>query len=176
MGEILDVIVRRRSIRKYANKPVESEKLERVLRAGQLAPTAKNKQNLKFIVVREQKTKNLIAQAARGQRFIAEADCVVVICATEPEYIMMCGQPAYVVDASIAADHMILQATAEGLGTCWIGAFDEKKVKEILGIPDSVRVPILFPLGYPDEDPSPRPRKPLDELVFVEQWGRKGNI
>lgn len=173
---MIDAIVKRRSIRKYANKKVELEKLERVLKAGQLAPTAKNKQNLKFIIVRDQNTKKLIAEASRNQGFIAEADCVIVLCATEPDYIMMCGQPAYVIDASIAADHMILQATEEGLGTCWIGAFDEKKVKEILGIPEAIRVPILFPLGYPAESPAPRPRKPLNELIFTERWGNQGSL
>ncbi|MGB9561431.1 MAG: nitroreductase family protein [bacterium] len=173
---MINEIKNRRSIREYLPKPVENEKLERILKAGQLAPTAKNKQNLKFIVVRDPETKKRIAEASRKQMFIAEADCVVVICGTEPEYVMMCGQPAYVIDASIAADHMILQATAEGLGSCWIGAFDEKKVKEILNIPDSFRVPILFTLGYPAFVPPPSPRKSLDELVFFEKWGEKGKL
>jgi nitroreductase len=83
---------------------------------------------------------------------------------------MACGQPAYSIDTAIAVDHMTLQAVEEGLGTCWIGAFDEKKVKEILNIPGSVRVVQLLTLGYPSAIPRPTSRKSLDEIVMREKW------
>jgi nitroreductase len=173
---ILDAILKRRSIRAFLKKPVEEDKLFRVLEAGRLAPSAKNKQAWKFIVVRDPVLKRQIAEASRKQLFIADADCVIVACATDPDYVMMCGQNAYPIDLAIAVDHMTLQATAEGLGTCWIGAFDEQKVKEILGIPGHIRVPILFPLGYPETLPPPRPRKPLHEILFFEKWGETREI
>ncbi|HUT25169.1 MAG TPA: nitroreductase family protein, partial [Sumerlaeia bacterium] len=81
-----------------------------------------------------------------------------------------CGQLTYPIDVSIAVDHMTLQAVEEGLGTCWIGAFYEDKAKAILGIPDDVRVVALLPLGYPAEEPPPRPRKALEEIVARERW------
>ena len=83
---------------------------------------------------------------------------------------MTCGQPAYTIDVSIAIDHMTLAAAALGLGTCWIGAFHEDQVREILRIPDSIRIVELLTLGYPGERPHPRPRKKLDEIVMHEQW------
>ena len=83
---------------------------------------------------------------------------------------MSCGQLAYPIDTAIAVDHMTLQAVEEGLATCWIGAFDEKKVKEILAIPDNVRVVALLPVGYPSVVQDPTPRKSLDEIVMRERW------
>ncbi len=83
---------------------------------------------------------------------------------------MACGQLAYPIDTAIAVDHITLAAVEEGLGTCWIGAFNEKKVKEILSIPNNIRVVALLPLGYPSAIPRPTPRKSLDEIVMWEKW------
>jgi nitroreductase len=89
---------------------------------------------------------------------------------------MSCGQLAYPIDTAIAVDHMTLQAVEEGLGTCWIGAFDEKKVKEILAIPDNVRVVALLPVGYPSVIPDPTPRKCLEGVVMWERWSNSQDV
>jgi len=94
---------------------------------------------------------------------------VIAACGTS-DLVMTCGQPAYPIDVAIALDHMTLAAASLGLGTCWIGAFYEDKVKEILGVPPEIRVVALLPLGYPAEQPAPRPRKNLDDIVAWEHW------
>jgi nitroreductase len=121
-------------------------------------------------LIKDAKMRKLLCEAARNQSFVAEAPVVIVACSVESEYVMSCGQLAYPIDTAIAVDHMALQAVEEGLGTCWIGAFDEKKVKEILGIPDNVRVVALLPLGYPSEIPGNTPRKSLGEIVMWDRW------
>jgi nitroreductase len=149
--DVFTAISNRRSIRAYGDRPVEEEKLRRVLEAGRLAPSAKNRQDWKFIVVRDPETRRKLAQAAKGQRFVEQAPVVLVGCGTEPTYVMPCGQPAYSVDLSIAFSFMMLEATELGLGTCWLGAFSEEEVKKILDVPPEMRVVAIMPLGYPAE-------------------------
>ncbi len=126
-------------------------------------------QDWRFIVVRDKATRLKLVEAARKQAFVAEAPVVIAACGTS-DLVMTCGQPAYVVDVAIAVDHMTLAAFSLGLGTCWIGAFYEDQVKEILGMPDSVRVVALLPLGYPAQQPRPTPRKSLEDVVAYERW------
>ncbi len=168
--EVHKAIESRRSIRAYDSREVEEDRLVRVLESGRLSPSAKNLQERRFIIVRDAKTRKLLSEAARNQKFVAEAPIVIAACSVETKYIMSCGQLAYPIDTAIAVDHMTLSAVEEGLGTCWIGAFDEKKVKEILNIPDGVRVVSLLTLGYPSASPRPTPRKSLDEIVMWEKW------
>ena len=165
-----EAIESRRSIRVFRREAVPEEKLERVLEAARLAPSARNMQNWKFIVVRERETRRKLMAAARNQSFVGQAPVVVVACGTMPDYVMSCGQPAYTVDVAIAVDHMSLQAVEEGLGTCWVCAFSEPDVKAVLNVPDDVRVVTLLALGYPAEAPEPRPRKQLDEIVGYERF------
>jgi nitroreductase len=167
---VLDVIQTRRSVRAYESREVEEEKLLRVLEAARLSPSAKNLQERFFIVVRDAETREALVDAALGQRFVGEAPVVIVACADNTRYKMPCGQLAYPIDTAIAVDHMTLQAVAEGLGTCWIGAFDEGKVKKLLGIPRNIRVVTLLPLGYPKITPAPTPRKKLEEMVMWGKW------
>lgn len=167
---VLDVICQRRSVRAFESRVVEEEKLLRVLEAGRLSPSAKNLQERVFIVVRDAGLREALVEAALGQRFVGEAPVVIVACADNVDYKMPCGQFAYPIDTAIAVDHMTLQAVAEGLGTCWIGAFDEARVKKLLGIPQHIRVVALLPLGYPRVVPHPIPRKALDEVVMWERW------
>lgn len=167
--DVLSAIEGRRSIRKYSNKSVEEEKLLKVLEAARLSPSARNRQEWKFIVVRDDKTREELTEAI-GQPFVGEAPIILVCCGTESEGVMRGGQPRYTVDLSIATAYMILEAYEQGLGTCWLGSYDEGKVKEVLDIPDGVRVVSITPLGYPDESPSPRPRKELDEIVSYDRF------
>jgi nitroreductase len=149
---------------------VEEEKLLRILDAGRLSPSASNRQERRFVIIKDAKTRKLLCEAARNQTFVAEAPVVIAACSVESEYVMACGQLAYPIDTAIAVDHMTLQAVEEGLGTCWIGAFDEKKVKQILNIPENVRVVALLPLGYPCDIPDAKLRKGLAEIVMWEKW------
>jgi nitroreductase len=168
--DVMDAVRKRRSVRSYLSKPVEEEVLNQVLEAARLAPSANNRQEGRYVVVRDQGSKHLLSIAAEGQGFVAEAPVVIACCAVESNRVMSGGQPAYTVDLSIAVDHMTLAASSFGLGTCWIGAFNEDRVREILGIPESVRVVALLALGYPNHHSNPRPRKPFSEIVFHEKW------
>ncbi len=168
---VAEAIRLRKSVRAWVDRPVEEEKLRAVLEAGRLAPSASNKQEWRFVVVREEATRRKLGPAARDQAFVGEAPVVIACCAVTDEHRMSCGQLCYPIDCAIAIDHMTLAATELGLGTCWIGAFHEDKVKALLGIPEDVRVVELLPLGYP-ADPSPKDKKrmALDELVRWERW------
>ena len=168
--DVKTAIRTRRSIREYDPREVEEEKLMKVLESGRLSPSASNRQERRFIIIRDANTRKALSEAARNQKFLAEAPVVIAACSVEKEYVMSCGQLAYPIDTAIAVDHMTLAAVEEGLGTCWIGAFDEKKVKEILNIPDEIRVVTLLPIGYPSDIPRPTPRKSLDEIVMWETW------
>jgi nitroreductase len=168
--DVFEAIKERKSIRKYKNTEVEDEKLQKILEAARIAPSAANRQEWKFLVVKNQETRDKLVEAANGQKFVGTAPITIVACSTESERVMPCGQYAYTVDLSIAVSFMILEATELGLGTCWLGAYDEGKVKEILGIPDEIRVPAMFTLGYADENPAPRPRKDFDDIVCYETY------
>lgn len=166
-----DAIKTRKSTRKYLDKPVEEEKLKLVLEAGRLAPSASNRQEWRFVVVRDRETRKKLAAAAGNQAFLGQAPVVIAACAETDGHIMTCGQPCYTIDLAITLDHITLRAVELGLGTCWIGHFDEGQVKEILGIPDEIRVVELMPMGYPS-DPTPIEKKRLsfDKIVKYEHW------
>jgi nitroreductase len=168
--DVSQAIKSRRSIRLYQEKKIEKAKLDKVLEAVRLAPSANNRQEWKFIVVKDNDTRERVADAASGQTFIGQAPVVIVACATESQSIMTCGQPRYTVDVTISMSFMILQAQELGLGTCWIGAFNESSVKEILDIPDDIRVVALTPLGYPMQDPIARPRKAIEQIVCFDKY------
>lgn len=167
---VSEAIAARRSIRVYRGKPVEDDKLTRVLEAARLAPSARNIQEARFVVVTDRDMREKLMKAAANQSFVAEAPVVIVACATVTQYTMRCGQLAYPVDLAIAVDHMTLQAVEEGLGTCWVCAFNEAEIKALLSIPDSVRVVALMTLGYPGESPAARPRKAAQEIVCRETY------
>jgi nitroreductase len=168
---VMEAIRKRKSVRKYLNKKVEEDKLFAVLEAGRLAPSASNRQEWRFIIVRDQSSKKKLAEAANNQSFIAEASIVIAACAETDEHVMSCGQACYPIDVAIALDHITLAATELGLGTCWIGAFDEKKVKQILEIPSEVRVVALMPLGYPyDSSVVNKNRLSISEISKYEQY------
>lgn len=170
--DFYEVINKRKSVRKYKSDPVPDEVLNRILEAGRIAPSAKNIQPWHFIVVRKADIKEKLIDTCRGQRFLAEADVVLCGCSSEKiAWGKMGGyMSAFAIDLTIAFEHMILAAAYEGLGTCWIGAFEEKKVKEVLQVPDDMRVVALTPIGYPAEEPKHRGRKPLQEIVSYEKY------
>jgi len=139
-----------------------------MLEAARLAPSAGNRQPWYFIVVRDPELKRRVAEAARGQMFIADAGAIVVA-VSDPTVSPRWHDK----DVMIAMEHLILVATELGYGTCWIGAFDEGEVKRVLGIPEQYRVVALTPVGVPAESPPPRPRKGLEEIAFEDRWGNR---
>jgi len=145
--EVFEAIKNRYSCRSYKAEPVPEKKLKKILEAARLAPSAHNEQEWKFIVVRDSKKRKKLAKTALSQDFIAEAPVVIVAVAIDPEHILSSGVPAYAVDLAIAIEHMALEAVEEGLGTCWIGAFDQEAVKKILKIPERYKVVALLLLG-----------------------------
>jgi len=167
--EVFEAIKNRRSVRKYRPDPVPEDKLKKVLEAARLAPSAHNEQEWKFVVVQDEKRRKELSEAA-GQSFIAEAPVVIAAVSLNPEHIMGCGVPAFAVDLAIAVDHMTLQAVEEGLGTCWIGAFNQDRVKKILHIPEECKVVALLPLGFPADKAGPKSRKSFEEIVSFEEF------
>ena len=168
--DVFESIRSRRSIRSYRDKSIEDEKLWAVLEAGRSAPSASNRQDWRMIVVRDQETRGKLAVTHHNHGFIADVPVVIVACGTNPSRIMVGGKPACAIDVAIAIDHMTLAATALGLGTCWMGAYEEGPIKKLLGVPDEVDVVVLLALGYPAESPPPRPRRPFDDVVCFDRW------
>ncbi|MBT3274572.1 MAG: nitroreductase [Spirochaetales bacterium] len=169
--DIYELIALRKSVRSYQPKAIENDKLDRVLDAGRMAPSARNLQEWRFIVVTEEKVRRDLAETSGSYEFIAQAPAVIVCCAETDQYVMRCGLPCFSIDVAIAMDHMTLAAVAEGLGTCWIGGFDAEKVKEILGIPEDIVVVEMLPIGYP-ENPGlkEKSRMSLGDIVRYEKW------
>jgi nitroreductase len=169
--DVFEAVLKRKSVRAFQDREVPEDTILRLLEAARLAPSASNRQEWRFVVVRDATLRKQLADAAHGQKFVGEAPVVLVCCAETDGHLMPCGQPCYPIDVAIAIDHVTLCATAEGLGTCWIGAFDEPQVKEILEIPAHIRVVELLPLGYPrDASPAEKNRLPLDDIVKYERW------
>lgn len=167
---VWEAIQQRHSVRRYQDKPVEPEKIERLMEAARLAPSAGNRQEWRFVVVTDADMRQKLVPAANGQEFVGQAPVVIAACSVDNEHVMPCGQLSAPIDVAIALEHIALQATEEGLGTCWVGAFDEAAVKRLLGIPESVRVVELMPLGYPATTAGPKNRLPRDEIVMYESW------
>lgn len=170
--KVLEVIQKRRSVRKYKEDPIPEKDLMRVLEAARLAPSGKNFQPWKFIIVKDKALKEKLAQASAGQFFMAEAPIIIVGCGFPDNCYAHMGRymKSWSVDVTIALEHLILQAQEEGFGTCWIGSFEEEEVKAILNIPENVKVLALTPLGYPDEIPRFRGRKSLDEIISYDRF------
>lgn len=149
---VSEAILTRRSVRSYKDKEIPEEKLQKVIESARMAPSARNKQDWKFVIVQDEEVKNKIQEAAGGQKFVNEAPTVIAGVSTKPDKRMKCDIPTGVVDVSIAMDHITLKAAEEGLGTCWVGAFEQEEVKEILNIPEGCKVVALMPIGYPEEE------------------------
>jgi len=167
---VLEAIKKRQSVRSYQEKEIPEEILQQILEAGRLAPSASNRQGWKFIVVKDEHLKQKLVPVCRNQKFVGEASLVIVGCATNLEHIMPCGEHSYPIDLAIALDHMSLEAASLGLGTCWIGAFYQDQVKEILSVPKNIRIVALMSVGYPKELGSKTGRKPLSEIICYNKY------
>jgi nitroreductase len=168
---VREAIETRKSVRSWKDRPVPDDVLQRVMDAARVAPSARNQQEWRFVVVRDAELRARLSEAAGGDRFIAEAPVVLVACAETDGRRMRCGHPAFLVDVSIALDHIALAAVEEGLGTCWIGGFDVDAVRSAVGIPNDIEVVELMPLGYPaDPHPAKKRRLSLEQIVRFERW------
>ena len=156
-----NLVVNRYSSRAYKDKPVPSDSLELVLEAARLAPTAANRQPFRIIVVTDNRTKRALANRAFS-RFINDAPLTLVGCANT--HAMLTGKWA-IVDTVIALQNMVIAAWAMDVGSCWVGAFKESKVRQLLQIPEKWTVVALVPMGYPNEHPAPRKKKALTQLI-----------
>lgn len=173
--ELYEAFESRRSIRKYKSDPVPEATLNKILNAARLAPSWKNQQCWRFIIVREEETRRRLAGALLegnpALKAFTQAPVVVVLCANPGESGNLDQKGYYLLDAGLAMQQMMLAARAEGLGTCWVCNFDEKTAREACQVPGEYKVVTLCPLGVPERVPDPRTRKPLTEIVFSEQWG-----
>lgn len=172
--DVMEVIRGRRSVRAFKSEDVPSEIVEKLIDAARWAPSAGNIQPWKFIVVRNPEIKRRLARAALDQAFIEEAPVVIVVCADEACYSQrygIRGEALYCIqDTAAAIQNIHLVAYALKLGTCWVGAFRENEVREILRVPYGIRPVALIPVGYSAEAPKPPRRKPVCEIVYYDTF------
>jgi nitroreductase len=174
-SSVLGVIKARGSIRSYEGKPIHKQALLDILEAARMAQSAANRQPWEFIVVTDPAIKKKLIQAAGNQSFVGEA-AAVIVCLANPEESASVGPfEGFLIDLAIAIENMVLTAWDLGIGSCWIGAYNERKVKELLDVPRNLRVVSLLTLGYPDERAGPKYRKDLDEIVHYQKYGQKEN-
>jgi len=172
--DVFEAIEKRHSVRAYLADPVPEEKLARVLEAGRLAPSAANVQPWHFVVVNDAEKRNRLAGGGKWAGFLAEAPVAIVGCGDKEASPKWC-----VVDTTIALENMVLAATGEGLGTCWIGSFVEAEVKKLLNLPDKYCVVAILSLGFPREKldlerellRTARPRKRMGEIASLDTFG-----
>ena len=146
------------------------ERVERILQAGRLAPSAKNRQEWRFIVVNRHDLREKLASASFGAEQIETASVVVAVCTTNVDYRMPNGQLSFPVDLGIAAAFMMLQATHDGVESCAMTTFDEQEVQDLLSIPHAMRVVVMLAFGYTDQQLPPQGRKPLPDIVAYNHW------
>ncbi|MEM2907668.1 MAG: nitroreductase family protein [Candidatus Hadarchaeales archaeon] len=172
--EVFEAISGRRSVREFRPDPVNEGDLRKILDAGRMAPSAGNCQPAEFVVVRDQAIKQRLAKAAYGQTFVAEAPVVIVVCANVPRTSRRYGkrgEELYCIqDTAAATQNIHLAAYALGYASCWVGAFDEDAVAEIIKAPSGVRPLAIVPIGRPAEKPSVPPRRRLEEMVHEDTF------
>ena len=166
---VLDAIRKRYSCRAYLDKGIEQDKLDCILEAARLAPSARNTQDWRFVVVTDPDTKRKVATTTNRPEVFEKAGAIIAACSNS-DYVMRCGQAIGPIDVAIALEHISLQATDLGLGTCWIGSFDSGKVRQILAIPDDINIVELMALGYPAASKPEPNREPIEKIVCYDTW------
>lgn len=166
--EVMEAIEKRYSVRDYADREIEPDKLDKIMEAGRLAPTASNQQLNKHIIVTDKEFIQKLVDACEGQQWIATAPAVIVECASG-DRTMICGQSARSMDGAIAMSYMSLEAVALGLQFCWLGWFDPEKVKSLLNIPKDHVVIAVTPVGYPAKEGHRTKKKSRDEVCFYNR-------
>ena len=166
---LLDLIRKRYSCRAYQESPIEQEKLDQLFEAARLAPSAKNLQDWRFVVVTDTETKSQVAGTTNRPKVFEKAGAIIAACSNS-DYIMPCGQAVGPIDISIALEHIALQATELGLGTCWIGSFETEKVRTILCVPDDIAIIELMAVGYPADSAKKPSREQVEKIVCYDKW------
>ncbi len=167
---LLPHIANRVTIQNFNGEAVSQDRLDTILEAGRRAPSAKNRQPWRFIVVRDKNVLAKLEDAAYGASQITTAPVVIAACSTNVDYRMPNGQHAYPIDIATAVSFMMLQAQEEGLGSAVLTTFDEVIVKEILSVPYQMRVVVLLSIGYPDQLPMQRDRQDLKKISSYDHW------
>jgi len=171
--DVEEAIRRRRSIRRFRKDELPDGIAEKLIELANMAPSAGNLQARDFIVVRDRKTREALAEAALDQEFVAQAPLNIVVCANMERiaHYGSRGKTLYTLqDVAAAVQNILLVAVSEGLGAVWVGAFDEERARKILGTPEHIRPVAIIPVGYPDQNPKERPKLPMNELVHYEKW------
>ncbi len=172
--ELSEAIRTRRSVRSFLSSPISDSEVEYLIELATWAPSAGNLQPWEFVVVRDERVKERLAEEALHQWWIAEAPVVVVACADERRSARVYGARGRLLycicDVSAAVENLLLAAHARGLGSCWVGAFHDDGVSRLLSLPSGVRPIAILPLGRPAERPSPPPRRSLEEVVHFDRY------
>jgi len=169
-----EAITNRRSIRKYKKQNLSQAIVEKLLESARLTPSAGNVQPWEFVVASTQKTKMKLSQGAFGQKSLQDASVVIVVCVDEKraaESYGARGKTLYCIqDTAAAVENILLTACSLGLGSCWIGAFKEDEIRKVINAPKDMRPVALIPVGYPNEAPEARPRRPITEIMHNETF------
>ncbi len=172
--ELLEAITKRRSIRAFKKQDLPQGTVEKLVEAATHAPSAGNVQPWAFVVAASADMKRALSSAAYSQKQVEEASAVIVVCADEKraeERYGVKGKTLYCLqDTAAAIQNILLTACSLGLGSCWVGAFKEEQVRKLIRAPDGVRPVALIPVGYPDEAPKARDRRPLSEIMHRETF------
>jgi nitroreductase len=178
--EVFEAIMNRRSVRAFLEKDITDETIEKLIDAARHAPSAGNIQPWEFIIVRKTEQKRKLVEAALNQTFIEEAPVVIVVCANQALSEMGYGSRGLnlycIQDTAAATQNLLLAAFSLGLGTCWVGAFHEKKVAETLNLPEKVRPVAIIPVGHPAEKPRTPKKRLLHQIIHYEKYGGKIRI
>ncbi|MDW7676240.1 MAG: nitroreductase family protein [Bacillota bacterium] len=181
---MLSVILNRRSIRKYLDKPVEEDKLHQMLESARWAPSGNNTQPWRFILVKSEEMRKKLAQLSHQQKWMVSAPVhLVCIADPSPRYNGRIGPRVNenspenelkqaIRDTAIAAEHVVLEAENQGLGTCWVAWFVQEEIRPVLNIPEDKYVVAIITIGYPEASSSPTPRRKMEDLVFDESWNQ----
>jgi len=172
--DILETIKNRRSIRTYKRQDLAQQTLDKLLEAARWAPSAGNVQPWAFVIVTSQKIKQGISLGAFGQKSLEEASIVIIVCADEKRAEQSYGSRGKTLyclqDTAAAIQNIMLTAHSLGLGSCWVGAFKEEEIRKVIRAPKEMRPIALIPIGYPNENPAARNRRPLSEITRKETF------
>jgi len=184
-SDLFALVESRSSVRRYAERPVPDETILSIIESARKAPSAENTQPWRFVVVKDPQARQKLSRACfsgiyRPTQFAAQAPVIVALCADRSAFLERAGEiiqriAFYQLDCGIAGEHLVLAAAALGLGTCWIGWFDRRKAKKVLGVPAHGEVVSLIAMGYPAEGTVPRQkvRRPLASMVWLDAWGKR---
>ncbi len=166
---LVDCLNKRYSCRAYQDVPVEEEKIKNLIEAVRMSPSAKNKQPWKLVLIQSKEKKEGL-KAVCKQEFPSQAPLVIAICCTNLEHTMTCGHPSYLANGFGATVSLLVQATSDGLGSCWLGAFDQKEAAKLINLPNNYKVVSLVTIGYPSDKFVEKDRKTPEEITLYDSF------